>query len=741
MNSKINSPQSLFQPRNASLPGPGERATLRGTVAKITYQHPQSRFTVVRLEVDEFQVVTVVGEIFPINEGEQIKISGIWKLHPRYGLQFQAEQWEKLEPATLEGIERYLGSGLIRGVGPTFARRLVSAFGLDTLTVLSQEPHRLMGVEGIGKIRTRRIIQAWQSQRGIQDVMVFLQGHGVSSAFALKIYRTFGSDTISKVKENPYCLANEVFGIGFLRADRIAGELGIKGDSPFRVQAGVVHVIGKFSAEGHCFVPMSILRRNTSSLLEVGEEAVSGAVKALAAKGEVILENPDSESSSRVYSQLLYQAESRVTEALRQLLCSPSSLSPHENTKALEQTRAPMDLLLEEEQRKAVLRAVEQKVLVITGGPGTGKTTLLTHLLAQFRRSSISFALAAPTGRAAKKMAEMAGEEAKTIHRLLEYSPRGGGFQRDEKSPLEVDVVVIDEVSMVDLLLMDYLLRAVRPRSHLILIGDVDQLPSVGPGNVLRDLIESGVVPVVVLRHIFRQAAESLIVVNAHRILQGKPFSFSNETERPEFIFIERDNPGEILEVVKELVKERIPRWLPGESPQTVQVLSPMNRGFLGTVLLNRELQSLINPLGEFVGRGEGLFRVGDKVMQLRNNYDKGVFNGDPGRIEQVIRGEEKLRVTFDGKSIDYDFDELDQIGLAYATSIHKSQGSEYPAVVIPLHTSHYPMLHRSILYTAVTRGKELVVLVGSKKALWMAIKNIRVEQRFTALKEKLVGA
>jgi len=311
-----------------------------------------------------------VGEIFPINEGEQIKISGIWKLHPRYGLQFQAEQWEKLEPATLEGIERYLGSGLIRGVGPTFARRLVSAFGLDTLTVLSQEPHRLMGVEGIGKIRARRIIQAWQSQRGIQDVMVFLQGHRVSSAFALKIYRTFGSDTISKVKENPYCLANEVFGIGFLRADRIAGELGIKEDSPFRVQAGVVHVIGKFSAEGHCFVPMPLLRRNTSSLLEVGEEAVSGAVKALAAKGEVILENPDSESSSRVYSQLLYQAERRVTESLRQLLCSPSSLSPHENTKVLEQTRAPMDLLLEEEQRKAVLRAVEQKVLVITGGAG-----------------------------------------------------------------------------------------------------------------------------------------------------------------------------------------------------------------------------------------------------------------------------------------------------------------------------------------------------------------------------------
>ncbi len=741
MDPKRNSIQPLFPPRKSSRPGPGERGTLRGTVAKITYQNPEGRYTVARLEVEEFHEVTIVGEIFPISKGEEIKVSGLWKMHPRYGLQFQAEQWEKLEPATIEGIERYLGSGLIGSLGPTWARRLVSAFGLDTLRVLSQEPHRLLEVEGIGKIRARRIIQALQSQKGMQEIMVFLQGHGVSSALALKIHRAFGTETIAKVKENPYCLVHEVFGIGFVLADRIARELGISGDSPLRIKAGLLHILGKFSAEGHCFVPLRLLKDNASSLLEADVEAINGALERLAAEGEVILENSDSGDSSRAYPKIFYQAEARVAEALRQLLSSPSPLSSPGGGKAMDQIQAPIDLLLEEKQREAVLQATEQKVLVITGGPGTGKTTLLTHLLAQFRRSGVSFALAAPTGRAAKKMAEMAGEEAKTIHRLLEYNPHGGGFQRDDKNPLEADVVVIDEASMVDLLLMDHLLKAVKSQSHLILIGDVDQLPSVGAGNVLRDIIESGVVPVVVLRQIFRQSSESMIVTNAHRILQGQPLLFSNETEKPEFVFIEQESPEEILETVKGLVKERVPRWIPGEPNRSVQVLSPMNRGYLGTVNLNRELQALINPDGESVERRERLFRVGDKVMQLRNNYDKGVFNGDLGRIERISRDEEKLTVDFDGVSIAYDFDELDQISLAYATSVHKSQGSEYPAVVIPLHTSHYPMLHRSILYTAVTRGKELAVLVGSKKALWMSIKNIRVEKRFTALKEKLAGS
>ena len=726
----------LFPTRKGPLPNPGERSTLLGTVAKVTYQNPEGRYTVLRLEVEGFHDVTVVGEIFPISEGEEVRVNGLWKIHSRYGLQFQAEQWQKLEPATLEGIERYLGSGLIKGLGPTYARRLVSSFGLDTLRVLSQEPHRILEVEGIGKGRWQKIMQAWAKQKGMQEVMVFLQGHGVGSALAVRIHRALGPETVAKVREDPYSLAYEVHGIGFLMADRIAEGLGIKGDSPLRVRAGILHILSKLSEQGHCFVPLDSLKSNAASLLGVDEGVIDNAVRELVAEGKVVKE-PGTEESSRIYPRLLFQAEQNVAAAIHRLLSSQSCLSSA-RTRNLAQNQASMDLLLEEKQRQAVLQALQHKVSIITGGPGTGKTTLLSHLLTLFRYGDVSFALAAPTGRAAKRMGEIAGVEAKTIHRLLEFSPRHGGFQRGEKSPLEVDVVIIDEASMVDLPLMDHLLRAVRSHSHLILIGDVDQLPSVGPGNVLRDLIESRVVPMVVLQHIFRQAGESLIVINAHRILQGEALILDSDQAKPDFVFVQRESQEEILATVKELIKDRIPRLFHAEPNRAVQVLSPMNRGVLGTINLNQELQALLNPSGESIESGRWVFRTGDKVMQLRNNYEKGVFNGDLGRIEDMDREGEKLRVNFDGMLVAYDFDELDEIGLAYATSVHKSQGSEYPGVVIPLHNSHYPMLHRSILYTAVTRGKELVVLVGSKKALWMAIRNVRVEQRFTGLKEKL---
>lgn len=710
----------------------GERSVLQGTITKITYQDPEGRYTVARLEVDGAEEVTVVGEISPVGEGEEIKVSGLWRMHPRYGLQFQAERWEKLEPATLEGIERYLGSGLIKGIGPTYARRLVSAYGLDTFKVLSEEPHRLLEVQGIGEIRAQRILHAWEEQKGMREVMVFLQGHGVSGSLALKIYRAFGSETVARVKENPYCLAREIYGVGFVMADRIAATMGISGDFPLRVQAGLLHVLRKFSDEGHCFVPLSLVKSNASSLLGVEEEGVESAIKRLAAEGEVVLEEADGEGETRVYPQELYRAECRVASALRTLLSTPSRLRDLSNPLTLDLFN-PSTSSLEEEQREAVIQALKQKVLVITGGPGTGKTTLLISLLVLLRVSKVLFALAAPTGRAAKRMGEMAGEEAKTIHRLLEYNPHDRRFQRAENNPLGVDVVIIDEASMVDLPLMDHLLRAVEPHSHLILLGDVDQLPSVGPGSVLRDLIGSGVVPVVVLRRIFRQAGESLIVLNAHRILRGEPLLFGDEREKRDFVFIPRESEEEILETIKTLVKK-------GLKDNQIQVLSPMHRGLLGTVHLNQELQKLLNPHGESVERGGSLLRLGDKVMQLRNNYEKGVFNGDLGRLVQIDKEEGELEVDFFGRRVSYAFDELDELSLAYATSIHKSQGSEYPVVIIPLHTSHYLMLHRSILYTAVTRGKELVVLVGSKRALAMAIKNVRVEQRFTGLKERLVG-
>lgn len=719
-----------------------ERSLLQGTITRITYQDAQAPYTVARLQVDGVEQVTVVGGLYPVSEGEEIKVSGSWKTHPRYGLQFQAERWEKIEPATREGIEKYLGSGLIKGIGPTYARRLVAAFGLDTLKILSAEPERVREVSGIGRMRAQKIVQAWQDQRGMQDVMVFLQGHGVGSALALRIYRGFGAETVARVKENPYCLAEEIHGVGFVLADRIAATLGISGDFPLRVQAGLLHVVRKFSDDGHCYVPLTPLKANAAALLGVDEDSVEPAIGKLAAQGRVVVEKEGSDSEdARVYPRELYDAERRVAAALRKLLAAPTGLS----NKALKgrgdltlQLAGSSTVLLEPEQREAISQALQQKVLVITGGPGTGKTTLLLALLKILQRAEVSFALAAPTGRAAKRMTELSGEEAKTIHRLLEFNPHEGGFQRGEDNPLEVDVIVIDEASMLDLPLMDHLLQAIAPGSHLILIGDVDQLPSVGPGSVLRDLIDSKAVPVVVLRRIFRQAGESLIVQNAHRILYGEPLMLEPERGKRDFVFVPREREEEALEVIQELVKERIPRRLGVASSRDVQLLTPMHRGLLGTVNLNRELQRLLNPDGKSIERGGMHFRVGDRVMQLRNNYDKGIFNGDLGKIVTLDTEEGELAVDFDGKVVSYDLEDLDEISLAYATSIHKSQGSEYPAVVIALHTSHFPMLHRSILYTAVTRGKELVVLVGSKRALAMAIKNVRIEQRCTGLKERL---
>ena len=735
----------------------GEPSILQGTISRIAYQHPDTHYTVARIEIDSASTVTVVGVIFPVSEGEEIKVTGGWKTHPRYGLQFQVDHWEKIDPATIEGIEKYLGSGLIKGIGPIYARRLVSAFGLDTLRVLSEQPLRILEVDGIGEVRARRIMQAWQAQRGMQEVMVFLQGHGVGASMALRIYRVFGSQTIDHIRDNPYVLAQEVHGIGFLLADRIAHSIGISGDFPLRVYAGVLHVLREFAEQGHCFVPMVILKRNAAAILGIEEDPVEAAVEKLAAAGKLVLQETSDGEVRQVFLGELYQAERRVAEALRNLLSTPSSLQVEKITgswnRAGGMARGIIDLespelfgsssvTLNEEQVHATQQSLHEKVLVITGGPGTGKTTLLTALLTILRRAKVSFVLAAPTGRAAKRMTESAGEEAMTIHRLLEYNPREGGFQRGEDNPLQVDFVIVDEASMVDLVLMDHLLRAVEPHSHLILVGDVDQLPSVGPGSVLRDMIDSGIVPTVVLRRIFRQERRSLIVVNAHRILEGKNLVLGEASEKRDFVFMPRESEEEILLTVKELVQRQIPHSLKLESQevsQVIQVLTPMHRGLLGTVNLNQEMQRLLNPVGEALERGGTSLRLRDKVMQLRNNYEKGVFNGDLGRIVSIDQEEGSVQVDFYDKLVKYESDELDEINLAYATSVHKSQGSEYPVVVIPLHTSHYLLLHRSILYTAVTRGKKLVVLVGSRKALAMAIRNVRLERRNTGLKQKLI--
>jgi exodeoxyribonuclease V alpha subunit len=734
-------------------------ASLQGTISRITYQHPESHYTVARLDEDGGPSTTVVGTLFPVSEGEEIKVTGTWKRHPRYGLQFQVNHWEKIDPSTLEGIEKYLGSGLIKGIGPSYAKRLVGAFGIDTLRVLSEEPLRILDVEGIGEVRARRIMEAWQAQRGMQDVMVFLQGHGVGASLALRIYRVFGADTVAQVRENPYALAQQVHGIGFLLADRLAHHLGIRGDFPLRLQAGVLHVLRDSAERGHCYLPLIVLAKNACELLGVDDERIDIAVEKLVQLGQVVLQDAPDRRGTRVYLHELFAAEQRVADAVAGLL-STSSLLDRERRAShwdrdMSGARGAVDLKVEslfgeapipldDEQLEAAQRAIKEKVFIITGGPGTGKTTLLMAILAMLKRAHVKVALAAPTGRAAKRMSESTGENAVTLHRLLEYNPREGGFQRGKDNPLEADVIIVDEASMVDLVLMDHLLGAVEPHTHLILIGDVDQLPSVGPGSVLKDLLESGAVPVAVLKRIFRQDRQSLIVVNAHRILQGESLQFSDSRERRDFDFIARDSEEEVLDAIKELLRERIPAWLrihPDEIVQSVQLLTPMHRGMLGTIQLNKELQALLNPAGQALERGGTVLRVGDKVMQLRNNYDKGVFNGDLGRIVSIDHEDGKIQVDFDDKRVTYEADEWDEISLAYATSIHKSQGSEYPVVILPLHTSHYMMLYRSILYTAVTRGKRLVIVVGSRKALGMAIRNVRVENRNTGLKEKLIAA
>ena len=736
-----------------------EIASIQGTISRITYQNADTHYTVARLEEDGGPAMTVVGTIFPVSEGEEIKVTGAWKRHPRYGLQFHVDHWEKVDPATIEGIEKYLGSGLVKGIGPTYAKRLVAAFGLDTLRVLSDEPLKILDVDGIGEVRARRIMQAWQEQRGMQDVMVFLQGHGVGASLALRIYRVFGADTIRQVREDPYALAQQVHGIGFLLADRLAHHIGVRGDFPMRVHAGVKHVLRECADQGHCFSPLAVLKRNAAGLLGIEEDPVEAAVDKLAAKGELVVHEKGDGAAPRVYLAELFHAERRVADALHNLLSTPSSL-PREKiigpwSIAGAAGRGAIDLIspelfgpsavtLDDDQLNATEQALRAKVLVITGGPGTGKTTLLTALLTILRRAKVSFVLAAPTGRAAKRMSESGGEDATTIHRLLEYNPREGGFQRGEDKPVQADFVIVDEASMVDLALMDHLLRAIDPHAHLVLIGDVDQLPSVGPGSVLRDMLDSGVVPKVVLKRIFRQERESLIVLNAHRILHGQSLLLGDQKDSSDFVFLAREAEDEILGQVKTLVREAIPRSLrlaAEEVAQSIQVLTPMHRGLLGTINLNRELQALLNPSGPALERAGSSLRVGDKVMQLRNNYDKGVFNGDLGRIIGIDAEDGSVKVDFMERIIEYDSDELDEIGLAYATSVHKSQGSEYPAVVIPLHTSHYLLLHRSILYTAVTRGKRLVVIVGSRKALAMAIRNFRVEKRNTGLREKLIEA
>jgi len=708
---------------------------IEGQLERITFRSEENHFTIAKIKVKGRQnLVTVVGNLLPSSPGEILRLTGTWDRHPKYGEQFKFTSCETVIPATLHGIERYLGSGLIKGIGPVMAKRLVEKFGTDTLEVIEKHTHRLSEVEGIGDKRIAMISTAWQEQKEVRDVMLFLQSHDVSSAYAAKIYRQYGRGSIAVVKENPFRLATDIFGVGFRTADTIAAKLGMPKDAPMRAEAGVLYVLQQLANEGHVYYPHDELINECLKILDIGPAPIAAAISALSRTGRIIVED------KAVYLMEFHSAETGVAESLATLHKAQRRLLMTDRDRAVAAVQKDLGITLAQNQARAVRESFDAKLLVITGGPGTGKTTIIRAILRLFRTSGMRVLLAAPTGRAAKRMAEATGHDAKTIHRLLEFSPKdNGGFRKNEGNPLEADLIVIDETSMVDVVLMYHLLRAVPKAATLILVGDVDQLPSVGAGNVLRDIIDSEQVPCVRLNEIFRQSRESLIIVNAHRINRGEfPVTQAEQGSQQDFYFIQQEEPEKVLDIILNLCKEKVPGKFGVDPLNDIQVLTPMHRGVVGASNLNTELQKHLNRSGEELVRGARIFRTGDKVMQIRNNYDKDVYNGDIGRIASISQEEHEVSVTFDGRVVCYDFTDLDELMLAYAVSVHKSQGSEYPVVIMPVLTQHYLLLQRNLLYTAVTRGKKLVILIGTKKALAIAIRNNKPQQRYTKLKERL---
>ncbi len=731
---------------------------LQGTVERITYVNEETQYVVARLDVPGSRdLATIVGNLPSLTPGETLRLQGAWTHHKRYGDQFVVHRYETVTPATLTGIQRYLGSGLIKGIGPVFARRLVEAFGLDTLRVIEEEPDRLRTVAGIGPLRLRRITSAWAEQREIREVMLFLQGHGVSSAYAVKIFRAYGQAAIATVKANPYRLAQDIYGIGFKTADRIAQSLGVPTDSPLRAQAGIVHVLQALADEGHVYAPEGDLLREAETALQIPRTLLESAIADLAREERVVAEELP-EGGRAIYLKPLHVAEEQVARRLTDLLRAPRLPVRIDLEKALQWVEGVTRLRLAPQQREAIRMALAHKALVITGGPGTGKTTILRCIIQILEKKGLRIHLASPTGRAAKRMAEATGREALTIHRLLEWSPAAAGFQRAATRPLETDLVIVDEVSMVDIVLMNSLLRAIPLTATLVLVGDADQLPSVGPGTVLKDILESGRVPAVRLTEIFRQAEQSRIVLNAHRVNRGEfpdlspppvgPHPAERDGALPrggesDFHFLPEEEPERLQRLIVDLASRRLPARYRLDPVEDIQVLTPMHRGVIGAAQLNAVLQAALNPAragAAEVVRGGRVFRVGDRVMQIRNNYDKEVYNGDIGRIARVDLEEQEVVVRVDGRPVTYDFSELDELTLAYAATVHKSQGSEYPAVILPLHTTHYPMLQRNLLYTALTRARRLLVLVGMKKALAIAVRNDATLRRASRLTDRLVG-
>ncbi|MDL1989155.1 MAG: ATP-dependent RecD-like DNA helicase, partial [Deltaproteobacteria bacterium] len=688
-------------------------------------------------------LVTVVGFMGGVSPGEALKIMGEWETHPKYGQQFRIKSYDVTLPASVEGITNYLKSGIIKGIGRLMAGRIVKRFGADTLNVIENYPEKLLEVEGIGKTKAASISNAWKDHHAIRSLMQFLQEAGVKTSYSAILLKEYGLDALNIIQSNPYCLANDIPGIGFYMADAIALKLGKSENEPERARACIIHLMQQFSNDGHVFAYLDQLTARCKNLFQIESEAAEEAIEYLSTAGELLIENkaevPDKKA---VYLKALHQAEAGLANRLKALLSVPVVPQGIDTEQISNEVLKKLAIKLSEEQLNVLEKIFSYRAVIITGGPGTGKTTLIRSINAVFKALGKQISLAAPTGRAARRLAELTHRDAKTIHRLLGYNFKDNLFDKNQDNPLDADAVIIDEASMVDTYLMFHLLNAIPMTSMLIMVGDVFQLPSVGPGNVLDDMIKSDIIPVFYLKKIFRQARESSIVLNAHRVLKGE-FPLLKHINEPadlsEFYFIEQNNPEKVVSTIVELCTRAIPERFGFDPVKEVQVLAPMHKGVVGTINLNQVLQKVLNPNPVTINATNNSFKPGDKVMHLKNNYQKEVFNGDIGTIISIDSKKEELSVDFYGRAVSYDFTETGELSLAYAISVHKSQGSEYPAVIIPLMTQHYALLQRNLLYTAITRGEKLVILIGMKKALDIALKNDRPRQRLSMLTDRLV--
>lgn len=713
--------------------------TVKGHIEVIIYVHPDTGFTVARLKEEHKKELTViVGYLPSIQPGETIVCQGTWKIHPTHGKQFEVSDCQVEIPSDLIGIQKYLESGLVRGIGPVFAKKIIDHFGIDTLKVIDETPYRLLEISGLGKGKMQNIVDCWQQQRSIRKVMIFLRSHGVSPAFAQKIYKAYGDQSIEKVSQNPYQLAKDVFGIGFKTADDLAQKLGLPLHSSDRIAAGIQFTLWELTNDGHTCYPRKLLIPFIKTLLEVEENLIETELDLLRKKNELI--EGEINGELMVWLKIFYAYEQGIGNDLKRLLQSPQALRTIDAIKASQWVEKELKIEFAPQQKEAIQKALIDKVHIITGGPGTGKSTITKAIIEISSKLTKKILLAAPTGRAAKRLSEITHRKAFTLHALLEWDPISGGFQRSKENPLPGDLIIIDEASMIDTQLLFSLLRAVPSGARVIFVGDIDQLPSVGPGTVLRDLITSNLIGITRLTEIYRQAKGSKIVTNAHRINHGE-FPEIYTDEKSDFHFIEAQTPEAIQEIILQLVVKEIPARHHFHPINDIQVLSPMKRGVIGIENLNIQLQNALNPSDRPFFRAGHRFHLNDKVMQIRNNHDKKICNGDIGRIEIIDLEEQFIQVAFDDKSVEYDFSELEELVIAYAASVHKYQGSECPCIVLPIHTSHYKLLHRNLLYTGVTRGKKQVYLVGTKQAIGIAVRNDQILKRFTGLEKALKTA